>query len=101
MVPVGVRAGGVATAVLLLGGLGWSQSGDLVVTPGSGGPGTTVTVSQDVEPVCGTFTVRFDLAVMGEDDASDGHESAVREQSRTGGEPPGSEDDKATGNPNT
>ena len=35
------------------------------------------------------------------DDASDGDESEVRERSRTGGEPPGSEDDKATGNPNT
>ncbi|HEY7068962.1 MAG TPA: hypothetical protein VH479_02560 [Acidimicrobiales bacterium] len=70
---MGVRAGGVAAAVLLLGGFDWSQSGDLVVTPSSGGPGTTVTVSQDVAPVCGTFTVRFDLVVMGEDDASDGH----------------------------
>jgi hypothetical protein len=86
---MGVRAGGVATAVLLMGGLGWSQSGDLAgaqsndpvepeqvseltVTPGSGGPGTTVTVSQVVRPVCGTFTVRFDGVVMGEDDASDG-----------------------------
>ena len=35
------------------------------------------------------------------DDAGAGDKSAVREKSRTGGEPPGSEDDKATGNPNT
>jgi hypothetical protein len=69
---VDVRAVGVAAAVLLV-GFAWSQSGDLVVTPLSGGPGTTVTVSQDVEPLCGTFTVRFDFGVVGEDDASDGH----------------------------
>jgi hypothetical protein len=88
VVPVGVRAGGVATAVLLLGGLGWSQSGDLVVTPGSGGPGTTVTVSQGGLPEgCGTYTVLFDGLFGGEDDASDGEGSVtfdVPEQAEPG-----------------
>lgn len=37
------------------------------------------------------------------DDASDASDegSEVRERSRTGADPPGSEDDKATGNPNS
>ena len=57
----------------------------------------------------GTFRMGSDLAGYPEegppgaapDDASEGDDSAVRERSRTGGEPPGSDDDKATGNPNT
>jgi hypothetical protein len=75
---VDVRAVGVAAAVLLTAGFGWSQPDDLTVAPSSGRPGDAVTVSQGELPDgCGTFTVLFDSQFMGEDDASDGKGSVT------------------------
>jgi hypothetical protein len=88
VVPVGVRAGGVAAAVLTLGGFGWSDSGDLTVAPDSGRPGDTVTVSQeDLPDGCGTYTVLFGREAVGDDDASDGSGSVTFEvPDRPGGD---------------
>jgi len=76
VVPVGVHAGGVAAALLLLGGFGWSQSGDFSIAPDDGPAGTTITVTDTVAGTCGTYTVTFDGAQQTQV-ATDGGQIAV------------------------